>query len=198
MVIQTQLRALTGTSWFHPTSSPVSYLTVKRWSLRPWMRFLLIILNPSGYDNTGPDIPKSRRLAVVTIHLSDPSELRTSWNLRLPLQFFFQHTFTQEGDIWLIQSENAANIIWREFFLDEETLFTTFPQLLFPNPFCLFLGFHGGSGLGAVVYEPTRSSAPDQTPTVGTVSPSCTASPGKRWAAAEPVASTLPLSWVFS
>ena len=41
----------------------MSYLTVKRWSLRPWMRFLLIILIPSAFDNTGPDIPKSRRLS---------------------------------------------------------------------------------------------------------------------------------------
>ena len=56
------------------------------------------------------------------------------------------------------------------------------------------LGFHGGGGLRGVVYEPIRSNAPDQISTVGTVSPSSVASPGKRWAVAEPVPSALPLS----
>ena len=129
---------------------------------------------------------------VVTIHLSDPSELRTSWNLRLPLQFFSTHVYTRR--------RHLANTIRKcckyhlKIVFPEEILFTTFPQLLFLNPFCLFLGFHGGGGLRGVVYEPIRSNAPDQISTVGTVSPSCVASPGKRWAVAEPVPSALPLS----
>lgn len=126
----------------------MSYLTVKRWSLRPWMRFLLIILNPSGYDNAGPDIPKSRRLASC-YH----SSLWSKWiedflEPEASPSIFFQHTFTQEGDIWLIQSENAANIIWREFFLDGETLFTTFPSCFSRTLFVYSLAFMVAVGSG--------------------------------------------------
>lgn len=97
------------------------------------MRFLLIILNPSGYDNAGPLIPKSRRLSSC-YHSSPWSKwIEDFLEPEAPLQFFSTHVYTRRHLANTIRKHGKYHL--KIVFPGWRNPFHHLPPTAFPEPF---------------------------------------------------------------
>lgn len=71
---------------------------------------------------------------VITIHLSDPSELGTSWNLRLPLQFFSTYVYTRRRHL-ANTIRKCCKYHLKIVFPGWRNTFHHLPPTAFPEPF---------------------------------------------------------------